>query len=156
MCIHVCYTLNLHQHAYSRTVLCNETRVLQNEVPPVVNFEWTVSRRLRRVFVRRVEGETLSIIEAHNLTTTITVCTHILSHNLSIYFTISVFVFRYAVWKRTSFVTHTLSCWDFAGQEEFYSKHEYFLSNRAVYLVCINLGEYLLHLIHIFSFHFPL
>jgi hypothetical protein len=32
-------------------------------------------------------------------------------------------------------VVYTLSTWDFAGQEEFYSTHQCYLSNRALYLV---------------------
>ena len=31
----------------------------------------------------------------------------------------------------------TLNTWDFAGQEDFYSTHNCYLSNRAVYLVSI-------------------
>ena len=33
-------------------------------------------------------------------------------------------------------VQFTMRTWDFAGQEEFYSTHQCFLSNRAIYLVC--------------------
>nr|XP_022298273.1 leucine-rich repeat serine/threonine-protein kinase 2-like isoform X2 [Crassostrea virginica] len=36
-------------------------------------------------------------------------------------------------------VTYTLSTWDFAGQEEFYSTHQCYLSNRALYLVVCNM-----------------
>ncbi|XP_055999651.1 leucine-rich repeat serine/threonine-protein kinase 2-like isoform X2 [Ostrea edulis] len=38
-------------------------------------------------------------------------------------------------------VTYTLSTWDFAGQEEFYSTHQCYLSNRALYLVVCNIKE---------------
>ena len=37
-------------------------------------------------------------------------------------------------------MTYTLSTWDFAGQEEFYSTHQCFLSNRSLYLVVYNLS----------------
>ncbi|KAK3610610.1 hypothetical protein CHS0354_009068 [Potamilus streckersoni] len=36
-------------------------------------------------------------------------------------------------------VVYTLNTWDFAGQEEFYSTHQCYLSNRAVYLVVFSL-----------------
>ncbi|KAL3853636.1 hypothetical protein ACJMK2_017166 [Sinanodonta woodiana] len=36
-------------------------------------------------------------------------------------------------------VVYTLTTWDFAGQEEFYSTHQCYLSNRAVYLVVFSL-----------------
>lgn len=36
-------------------------------------------------------------------------------------------------------VTYTLSTWDFAGQEEFYSTHQCYMSNRALYLVVCNI-----------------
>ena len=32
-------------------------------------------------------------------------------------------------------VNYHLSCWDFAGQEEFYSTHQCFLSQRSLYVV---------------------
>ena len=34
-----------------------------------------------------------------------------------------------------SFLTFNISCWDFAGQEEFYSTHQCFLSQRSLYIV---------------------
>ena len=34
-------------------------------------------------------------------------------------------------------VTYHISCWDFAGQEEFYSTHQCFLSQRSLYVVSI-------------------
>ena len=39
--------------------------------------------------------------------------------------------------ERSKSVTYTLSTWDFAGQEDFYSTHQCFLSNRTLYLVSI-------------------
>ncbi|KAL5013850.1 hypothetical protein ScPMuIL_008120, partial [Solemya velum] len=39
------------------------------------------------------------------------------------------------------YVTYTLSTWDFAGQEEFYSTHQCFLSNRALYLAVYDMSE---------------
>lgn len=33
-------------------------------------------------------------------------------------------------------VTYHINCWDFAGQEEFYSTHQCFLSQRSLYVVC--------------------
>ncbi|XP_041348341.1 leucine-rich repeat serine/threonine-protein kinase 2-like isoform X2 [Gigantopelta aegis] len=38
-------------------------------------------------------------------------------------------------------VLYTVSTWDFAGQEEFYSTHQCFLSNRAVYLVVYDITK---------------
>ncbi|WAR26699.1 LRRK2-like protein [Mya arenaria] len=38
-------------------------------------------------------------------------------------------------------VEYTLSTWDFAGQEDFYSTHSCYLSNRAVYLVVFDLRK---------------
>ena len=35
-------------------------------------------------------------------------------------------------------VEYTLSTWDFAGQEDFYSTHHCYLSNRAIYLVSLH------------------
>ena len=32
-------------------------------------------------------------------------------------------------------VTYHINCWDFAGQEEFYSTHQCFLSQRSLYVV---------------------
>lgn len=32
-------------------------------------------------------------------------------------------------------IEYTLNAWDFAGQEDFYSTHQCYLSNRAIYLV---------------------
>jgi GTPase SAR1 family protein len=29
-------------------------------------------------------------------------------------------------------------CWDFAGQEVFYSTHQYFISRKAIYLIVFN------------------
>ncbi|XP_078595563.1 leucine-rich repeat serine/threonine-protein kinase 2-like isoform X5 [Branchiostoma floridae x Branchiostoma japonicum] len=37
--------------------------------------------------------------------------------------------------------TYTLSTWDFAGQEEFYSTHQCFLSSRSLYLVVYDLSR---------------
>jgi len=34
------------------------------------------------------------------------------------------------------------SCWDFAGQEVYYATHSFFLSDRAIYLVVLKLGDY--------------
>jgi len=34
-----------------------------------------------------------------------------------------------------------LSCWDFAGQEVYYSTHSFFLSHRAIYLVVVNVAK---------------
>ncbi|KAJ8302247.1 hypothetical protein KUTeg_021234 [Tegillarca granosa] len=38
-------------------------------------------------------------------------------------------------------VTYTISTWDFAGQEEFYSTHQCYLSNRALYLVVYDIRK---------------
>jgi GTPase SAR1 family protein len=35
----------------------------------------------------------------------------------------------------------TFRTWDFGGQREYYSTHQYFLSKRALYLVCWKLSE---------------
>ncbi|XP_070193267.1 leucine-rich repeat serine/threonine-protein kinase 2-like isoform X2 [Littorina saxatilis] len=45
-------------------------------------------------------------------------------------------------WKfeRNKSVTYTLSTWDFAGQEDFYSTHQCFLSNRTLYLVVYDIS----------------
>ncbi|XP_076447984.1 leucine-rich repeat serine/threonine-protein kinase 2-like [Babylonia areolata] len=45
-------------------------------------------------------------------------------------------------WKyeRSKSVTYTFSTWDFAGQEDFYSTHQCFLSNRTVYLVVYDIS----------------
>ncbi len=32
-------------------------------------------------------------------------------------------------------VTYHINCWDFAGQQEFYSTHQCFLSQRSLYVV---------------------
>ncbi|XP_059152219.1 leucine-rich repeat serine/threonine-protein kinase 2-like [Physella acuta] len=37
-------------------------------------------------------------------------------------------------------VTYTLNTWDFAGQEDFYSTHQCFLSNRTLYLVVYDIS----------------
>nr|KAG5687425.1 hypothetical protein BaRGS_019824 [Batillaria attramentaria] len=37
-------------------------------------------------------------------------------------------------------VTYTLSTWDFAGQEDFYSTHQCFLTNRTLYLVVYDIS----------------
>ncbi|XP_066910752.1 leucine-rich repeat serine/threonine-protein kinase 2-like isoform X2 [Clytia hemisphaerica] len=37
--------------------------------------------------------------------------------------------------------TFTLNTWDFAGQEEFYSTHQYFLSSRALYLAVFDASQ---------------
>lgn len=36
-----------------------------------------------------------------------------------------------------SMVTYHVNCWDFAGQEEFYSTHQCFLTQRSLYVVCL-------------------
>ena len=36
-----------------------------------------------------------------------------------------------------SMVTYHVNCWDFAGQEEFYSTHQCFLTQRSLYVVCV-------------------
>ncbi|XP_076111293.1 leucine-rich repeat serine/threonine-protein kinase 2-like isoform X1 [Mytilus galloprovincialis] len=38
-------------------------------------------------------------------------------------------------------VLYTLSTWDFAGQEEFYSTHQCYLSNKALYLVVLRINK---------------
>lgn len=38
--------------------------------------------------------------------------------------------------QRPSEVYH-LSCWDFAGQGEFYTTHQCFLTTRSLYMVCM-------------------
>ncbi|KAK3103691.1 hypothetical protein FSP39_021072 [Pinctada imbricata] len=38
-------------------------------------------------------------------------------------------------------ITCTLSTWDFAGQEEFYSSHQCYISGRAIYLVVCNIKK---------------
>ncbi|CAH1266221.1 MFHAS1 [Branchiostoma lanceolatum] len=43
--------------------------------------------------------------------------------------------------SRTRTYTYTLSTWDFAGQEEFYSTHQCFLSSRSLYLVVYDLSR---------------
>ena len=32
-------------------------------------------------------------------------------------------------------IKYTVNCWDFAGQEEFYSTHQCFLTPRSIYVV---------------------
>lgn len=43
-------------------------------------------------------------------------------------------------------VQYTVNCWDFAGQEEFYSTHQCFLTPRTIYIVrsscCVCAYEY--------------
>uniref|UniRef100_A0A1I8JSD1 non-specific serine/threonine protein kinase n=1 Tax=Macrostomum lignano TaxID=282301 RepID=A0A1I8JSD1_9PLAT len=41
--------------------------------------------------------------------------------------------------RKQKWVTYQLSCWDFAGQEEFYATHQCFLSQRAIYLLIYSL-----------------
>ncbi|CAH1784292.1 unnamed protein product [Owenia fusiformis] len=41
--------------------------------------------------------------------------------------------------KKDRVVTYNLSTWDFAGQEDFYSTHQCFMSHRSLYLVVYNL-----------------
>ncbi|KAI8511237.1 Leucine-rich repeat serine/threonine-protein kinase 2, partial [Branchiostoma belcheri] len=43
--------------------------------------------------------------------------------------------------SRSKTHTYTLSTWDFAGQEEFYSTHQCFLSSRSLYLVVYDLSR---------------
>lgn len=33
------------------------------------------------------------------------------------------------------------SLWDFAGQEVYYSTHQFFLNDRAIYIVCCNMEK---------------
>ena len=40
-----------------------------------------------------------------------------------------------------SFGPVTFRTWDFGGQREYYSTHQYFISKRALYLVCWKLSE---------------
>ena len=52
--------------------------------------------------------------------------------------TMGVNVKQWAYQHRTpsgSFVTYHINCWDFAGQDEFYSTHQCFLSQRSLYVV---------------------
>uniref|UniRef100_A0A1I8JHB6 Non-specific serine/threonine protein kinase n=1 Tax=Macrostomum lignano TaxID=282301 RepID=A0A1I8JHB6_9PLAT len=44
-----------------------------------------------------------------------------------------------ATTRKQKWVTYQLSCWDFAGQEEFYATHQCFLSQRAIYLLIYSL-----------------
>eukprot|EP01130_Rhizamoeba_saxonica_P014259 TRINITY_DN6214_c0_g2_i1.p1 TRINITY_DN6214_c0_g2~~TRINITY_DN6214_c0_g2_i1.p1 ORF type:complete len:1284 (-),score=293.69 TRINITY_DN6214_c0_g2_i1:50-3901(-) len=43
--------------------------------------------------------------------------------------------------KEVSHEKAILDCWDFAGQELYYTTHQFFLSERAIYLVVINFAE---------------
>ncbi|CAG5133130.1 unnamed protein product, partial [Candidula unifasciata] len=47
---------------------------------------------------------------------------------------------RYDRQRFNKTVTYTLNTWDFAGQEDFYSTHQCFLSNRTLYLVVYDIS----------------
>ncbi|KAK3762803.1 hypothetical protein RRG08_040498 [Elysia crispata] len=47
---------------------------------------------------------------------------------------------KYERQRNNRTVTYTLNTWDFAGQEDFYSTHQCFLSNRTLYLVVYDIS----------------
>ncbi|ELU14390.1 hypothetical protein CAPTEDRAFT_224870 [Capitella teleta] len=49
---------------------------------------------------------------------------------------------KFPMKKGSRYVGQTLSCWDFAGQEEFYSQHQCFLFDKALYVVSCLQSEF--------------
>ena len=54
--------------------------------------------------------------------------------------------YQYKPGGHGSTVSYHIGCWDFAGQEEFYSTHQCFLSQRSLYVV--RMRYIVTHLLH--------